>query len=93
MIAEGKMTKAGFAAIQAAKDNGMWDMAYSSKTAPTVPDDLKQALKANEAAWKNFKTFSNSKQLQYVHWVKTAKKEETRQKRIAEVVKRASNNV
>jgi uncharacterized protein YdeI (YjbR/CyaY-like superfamily) len=91
MIQAGKMTESGLAAIKVAKENGMWDMAYSSKTALTIPDDLKEALKANMSAWENFSTFTNSEQLRYVYWVNTAKKAQTRQRRIAEVVKNALN--
>jgi uncharacterized protein YdeI (YjbR/CyaY-like superfamily) len=93
LIRAGKMTQAGFTAINEAKQNGKWDAAYSSKVAPTVPNDLKEALKENELAWKNFSKFSNSTKFQYAYWVITAKKDETRQKRIAEVVKKAINSI
>ena len=92
MIKAGKMTEAGLAEINKAKENGNWDKAYTSKTAPTIPADLKEALKQNQSAWKNFGKFSNSQKLQYVYWIEDAKKTETRQKRIAEVVKRAVSN-
>ena len=86
------MTAAGLEAIEIAKKNGMWDSAYSAKKKPELPDDLKTALLNNEEAWKNFNAFANSNQFQYIYWVNNAKVEDTREKRIAEVVKRAAQN-
>jgi len=91
MIREEKMVPAGFEAVCEAKVNGRWDAAYSSKTAPTIPEDLAEALKKNEFAWKNFSGFSNSTKLQYVYWVNNSKKDETRRKRIAYVTAKASS--
>jgi uncharacterized protein YdeI (YjbR/CyaY-like superfamily) len=93
MIQVGRMTQAGFERINEAKRNGKWDRAYSSKMGATTPKDLSKALKGNGLAWKNFKKFSNSTKFQYIHWVKSAKKDETRRKRILDVVKRAAQNI
>jgi uncharacterized protein YdeI (YjbR/CyaY-like superfamily) len=93
MIEAGKMSKSGLHAIQVAKENGKWDMAYSSQVVPDLPKDLSDALKQNKLAWKNYNKFSNSTKLQYVYWVTNAKKEKTRQKRILEVVKKANQNI
>jgi uncharacterized protein YdeI (YjbR/CyaY-like superfamily) len=90
MIQAGKMTQAGFETINEAKQNGKWDTAYSSKMPLAVPKDLAKALKENELAWKNFEKFSNSTKLQYIYWVNSAKKDETRRKRRIFVVKKAS---
>ena len=93
IIQAGKMTKAGFITIKLAKENGKWNNAYSSKIVPTIPTDLIEALKKEELAWRNFSKFSNSTKLQYVHWITKAKKDETRQKRINELVKKAVKNI
>ncbi len=90
MIRRGKMTPSGFETINKAKANGKWSAAYSSITAPAIPNDLEKSLKENEPAWKNFKEFSNSTKLRYIYWVTTAKKEETRKRRIGAVVKKTS---
>lgn len=89
LIKEGKMTKAGFLEINKAKKNGKWALAYSSKTSPEIPLKLEEALKKNQNAWKNFCNFSNSKKLQYIWWIKSAKRDETIKKRVNETVKRA----
>lgn len=92
MIKEKKMKEAGFATIEIAKQNGKWDAAYSSNMVMTIPNDLQKALK-NKLSWKKFNNFSNSVKLQYIYWINNAKKDETRQKRIKEIVKKASQNL
>jgi uncharacterized protein YdeI (YjbR/CyaY-like superfamily) len=92
MIKEKKMKEAGFATIEIAKQNGKWDAAYSSNMVMTIPKDLQKALMQNKLTWKNFNNFSNSVKIQYIYWINDAKKDETRQKRIIEVVKKASQN-
>ena len=93
LIQDGKMTDAGMKEIEKAKANGMWDAAYTSREKPEMPDDLKQALAANSKANANFYNFANGQQFQYVYWILNAKTDETRQKRIAEVVHRAADNI
>jgi uncharacterized protein YdeI (YjbR/CyaY-like superfamily) len=90
LIQAGKMKQAGFEAINEAKRNGKWDKAYSSKMPLIVPEDLSEALKENELAWRKFSDFSNSTKLRYIYWVESAKKNETRQRRINDLVKKAS---
>ena len=87
------MKPAGIVAINIAKQNGKWDTAYSSKTVPKIPKDLENALKKNKLAWENYNNFPNSTKLQYIYWIKNAKKDETRQKRIINVVKKAIQNI
>ena len=83
------MKEAGFEKVNEAKRNGKWNIAYSSKTPLIVPKDLATALKENELAGIKFNEFSNSTKLRYIFWVESARKNETRRKRIIEVVKKA----
>jgi len=92
LIREGKMTDAGMVKIEQAKQNGLWDAAYTSRVKPEMPDDLKQTLKADSVAWENFSKFANGQQFQYIYWVNSAKTDITRQKRVDEVVHRAALN-
>jgi len=92
MIKEGKMTDAGLLLIKEAKKNGKWEKAYSSKKMFDLPDELVNALKKNHTAWENFNNFAPSYKNNYIHWVISAKREETKIKRINEVVKRAVLN-
>ena len=88
MIAEGKMTKAGLTAVEEARKSGKWASAYSSRVRPTVQEDLRNALEKDKVALRNFDRLSNSHQVQYIFWVDGAKRAVTRERRIAEVVKR-----
>jgi len=72
--------------------NGKWSSAYTSKEKLSLPSDLKNALMKNKTAWKNFKSFANSYQNIYIGWITNAKREETRKKRIKEVVRRSASN-
>jgi uncharacterized protein YdeI (YjbR/CyaY-like superfamily) len=48
-----------------------------------VPKDLAAALKKNKAAAASFEKFSPSHRKEYIEWIKEAKRDETRQKRLA----------
>ena len=82
MIDQGQMTEAGLAKISEAKKNGEWYREIASE----IPPDLKEALAAKKKALENFEGFSTSLQKRFIWWVDSAKKEETRQKRIQETV-------
>ncbi|HEY2029812.1 MAG TPA: YdeI/OmpD-associated family protein [Myxococcales bacterium] len=60
------------------------------KPAPKVPDDLAAALKKNAKARAGFEKLSPSHQREYIEWISGAKREETRQKRIATTVAQAA---
>lgn len=53
------------------------------KPPPTIPPDLKSALKKNAKAAAAFEAFSPSHRREYIEWITEAKREETRQKRVA----------
>jgi uncharacterized protein YdeI (YjbR/CyaY-like superfamily) len=92
LISQGKMTAAGMAKIEDAKKNGAWDVAYTSRTANEMPDDLEAALSRNRIAHVNFHNFANSYRNMYIGWLNSARMEETRRRRIAEIIKRAELN-
>lgn len=92
MIALGKMTEAGSEKVELAKKQGLWQTAYTNIIKERLPSDLKKALISNKTAWKNFQNFANSYRNMYIGWVKNAKTETTRKKRISEVVKRSEDN-
>ncbi|MBI4813334.1 MAG: YdeI/OmpD-associated family protein, partial [Methanobacterium sp.] len=47
-----------------------------------VPEDLKNALNKDKVAFENFEAFSDSVKKQVLYWIASAKKDETRIKRI-----------
>jgi uncharacterized protein YdeI (YjbR/CyaY-like superfamily) len=92
LIAAGKMENLGFVTIERACANGRWSSAYSSRERPDIPADLGRALSGCPLAQRNFAAMSNSHQLMYVSWILEAKKPQTRERRIAEVLGRAREN-
>jgi hypothetical protein len=58
----------------------------SARKAVAVPADLLAALKKNAKARKTFEAFSPSHQREYVEWILGAKREETRQRRMATAI-------
>jgi uncharacterized protein YdeI (YjbR/CyaY-like superfamily) len=52
----------------------------------TLPSYIEQALKAHQRAWAFFETLAPSYRRQCVAWIDSAKREETKQKRLHEVV-------
>ncbi len=85
LAAEGLMREAGLRAIEAAKADGSWD-ALNDSDALIVPDDLAAALAADVAAARGYDALSPSTKKQILFWVTSAKRPETRGRRIAEVV-------
>ena len=86
LIAAGKMQRPGLAEIERAKADGRWDRAYDSPKSAAVPEDLAAALARNRKAAAFFETLTSQNRYAILHRIQTAKKPETRQKRIAEFV-------
>lgn len=86
MIRESRMTEAGLVLINAAKKSGKWEQVISQPKELNMPPGIKDALSANRKVWENFNKLAPSYQRLYVGWITTAKKEETRQRRVKEVV-------
>jgi uncharacterized protein YdeI (YjbR/CyaY-like superfamily) len=92
LIAAGRMTPAGQAAIDAAKANGAWAL-LDDVEAMVCPPDLAKALAANPAAGEFFEAFPRSAKKGIYQWVVQAKRPETRAKRVTETVELATRNV
>lgn len=92
LIQNNQMTKAGFDSIEAAKQNGSWTL-LDEVEALVIPDDLKEQLITCKNAMKYFDNLSKSNKKLLLYWVVSAKRKETRQKRIFEIVENASNNL
>jgi uncharacterized protein YdeI (YjbR/CyaY-like superfamily) len=58
-----------------------------------MPIDLEKALAKNKKAEENFYNFAPSYRRNYIHWVTAARRQETKDRRIKEVVKRAGQNM
>jgi uncharacterized protein YdeI (YjbR/CyaY-like superfamily) len=86
LIAEGRMQPSGLQEIERAKADGRWDAAYDSMTTAQVPEDLQAALDANPAAQQFFATLTGSNRYAILFRIQTAKKAETRARRIQQFV-------
>jgi uncharacterized protein YdeI (YjbR/CyaY-like superfamily) len=86
LISEGRMKPAGLAEIDAAQADGRWAAAYASASAADVPADLQAALDASPEAAAFFATLTGANRYSILYRVTTAKKPETRAKRIATFV-------
>jgi uncharacterized protein YdeI (YjbR/CyaY-like superfamily) len=90
-MAAGRMTPAGLAKVEAAKRDGSWS-SLDAVEALVVPSDLAAALDAAPPARAHFDAFPPSARKMILHWVLTAKRPETRARRIAEVVEKTERN-
>lgn len=92
LIAANLMTAAGLAAIELAKQTGTW-AALDEVENINIPADLQLAFDNNPTAWAYWEGFSRSSKRGILEWILNAKKPETRQNRIAETVRLASENI
>jgi uncharacterized protein YdeI (YjbR/CyaY-like superfamily) len=92
LIDEGLMTPAGLAAIEAAKACGSWDTLTAAE-ALKMPPELRKAINANARAKKHWPEFTESQRKQFLYYLASAKRAETRQKRIGEIVLRAVRKI
>jgi uncharacterized protein YdeI (YjbR/CyaY-like superfamily) len=91
LIAEGRMTPAGLAAIERAKANGSWEVLDSVERLE-VPPDLGAALDASPPAAANFAAFPPSVRKQLLASVAMARMPETRADRIRRITEAAARN-
>lgn len=88
----GKMAPAGIEMVNLAKQLGTWD-ALNKVDALEVPKDLAKALKQVPNAWNHWSQFPPSTRRGILEWINTAKKPETRSKRINETAELAGQNI
>jgi len=86
LIEAGEMEPAGLREVERAKADGRWDAAYDAPSTATVPDDLQAALDANPAATEFFAGLDRQNRYAILHRVQTAKRPETRARRIEKFV-------
>ncbi|PLX11015.1 MAG: hypothetical protein C0598_09150 [Marinilabiliales bacterium] len=92
LIDQGLMEEEGYKSIEIAKENGSWTI-MDEVEALVIPDDLKREFARFEGSLKFFDSLSKSVKKGLLYWIISAKRKETRQKRILELVENASNNL
>ena len=85
LIADGLMREPGLRAIETAKANGSWS-ALDDVEALVIPEDLAAAFTGSPGAWEAFDRLSRTNKRNILQWIATAKRPQTRAKRIAATV-------
>jgi uncharacterized protein YdeI (YjbR/CyaY-like superfamily) len=82
----GSMTPVGMEAVAAAKADGRWDAAYDSPRNASPPQDFLNELEKDKKAKAFFKTLNRANVYSIVYRLQTAKKPETRDKRMKAIL-------
>ena len=86
LIAEKRMRPAGLAEIERAKADGRWAAAYEPSSTATVPEDFLAELDEHPKAKAFFATLNKRNTYSVIYRLQSAKKPETRAKRIADMI-------
>lgn len=92
LIEQGLMKEEGYKSIEIAKKNNFWTI-LDEVEALVMPEDLKEELANYKGSAEYFDGLSKSAKKILLHWVVSAKRTETRQKRILEIAESASENL
>jgi len=90
LLADGLMTDAGLALLNEAKMSGEWDC---QRTRPSIltselPVEFGNALEAHPIASQCFNALAPTYQKQYIAWIATAKRADTRHRRTSEAIEK-----
>ncbi|MCK0145617.1 YdeI/OmpD-associated family protein [Arenibacter sp. F26102] len=91
LTSDGKMHSSGLAKIKEAKIDGSWN-AMDDVENGIIPEDLQLAFDAEPMAFDNYNGFAASYRKNYLYWLNQAKREDTRQKRITEIISLCKQN-
>ena len=92
LIEQGLMEEAGFKSIEIAKKNGSWTF-LDEVEALVVPEDLQAAFTKYKGSREYFDSLSKSAKKILLYWVISAKRKETREKRILEIAENAGKKL
>jgi uncharacterized protein YdeI (YjbR/CyaY-like superfamily) len=92
LLKDDLMHESGLSKIKIAKQNGSW-IALDDVEKGIIPEDLKKEFDKNAKAFNNYQNFAPSYRKSYLYWLNQAKREETRQKRINEIIKFCNANI
>lgn len=92
LIKAGLMEPSGLAVVEEAKKNGSWYFLDDVEDLE-IPDDLKAEFEKHPGSRRNFDRFPRSSKRAILEWIKSAKTEATRRKRIVETATKAAKNL
>ena len=86
LIEQGQMQAAGLAQVEAARSDGRWASAYAGSATMVMPEDFLAALQQDPTAHAFYATLKRQSQFTIYHRLHSAKRIDTRQKRMAELL-------
>lgn len=89
---QGLMKENGYKSVEIAKENGSWTI-LDDVEALLIPKDLKKEFTNYKGSKEYFDSLSNSEKKILLYWIVSAKRKETRHKRILEIAKNASEHL
>ena len=90
LTSAGRMKPSGAAEVDAAKKDGRWEAAYDSPSNAALPDDFLTALGKDPKAKAFFDTLNKANRYAVAYRLQTAKKPETRQRRMEMILEMLS---
>lgn len=92
LLADGLMHESGLRSVAIARENGSWN-SLDDVEKGIIPEDLKSAFKMHPEAFANYQNFAPSYRKSYLYWLKQAKREATRKKRLNEIIGLCKRNI
>ena len=90
LIAEGRMTPAGLAAFEARDEERSATYSYEQRHKAELSPEQEARLRADPAVWEWFQARPPSWRRAAVYWITSAKKPETRERRLATLIEDAA---
>ncbi|MEW7291473.1 YdeI/OmpD-associated family protein [Aquimarina sp. 2304DJ70-9] len=91
LIKNNLMHESGLTIIKTAKKNGSW-VALDDVENGIIPKDLQTAFDQHSKAFENYQNFAQGYRKSYLYWLNQAKRQETRDRRIVEIIKLCKAN-
>ncbi|WP_412560373.1 YdeI/OmpD-associated family protein [Winogradskyella sp. MIT101101] len=88
----GLIQEPGWKLINLAKETGKWTDMDDVENG-IIPKELQDAFDNNPQAFENYQNFAKGYRKSYLSWLHSAKREATRQKRIAEIIRLCQLNI
>jgi len=92
LIATGLMQESGYKMIELAKQTGTWT-AMDDVENGVIPQNLQKYFNENKRTFQNYRNFSFGYRKGYLSWLHIAKRKETRNKRITEIIRLCKANI
>lgn len=92
LIDSGQMTGAGLAVFKQRQEYDPELLKSIKAQDVSLAPEIKKSLKANQKAWENFNQLAPGYRKQYVGWLQSAKRPETREKRLKEAIELLARN-